>query len=151
MGLDIYVGTLTRYYSGQWETIAAQTAREQGWSFKTVRPDNPDDAVTDPAQLAPAVQSWQAATSEALGDNLSEPLDWQEGMTPPYFTDKPDWDGLGGVLLWAAYLEQPGLQRPKRYTKDWEHDPAFAASTAESFQSPYVRNFDERALAAGHR
>ena len=48
-----------------------------------------------------------------------------------------DWHLLRGVPYVIRLVA--GLQRPKRYTKDWEHDPAFAASTAESFQSPYVR------------
>jgi hypothetical protein len=30
MGLDVYVGSLTRYYAGDWELIAQQAAREIG-------------------------------------------------------------------------------------------------------------------------
>jgi hypothetical protein len=138
MALDVYVGTLTRYYSGQWETILARTAREQGRTLQVVRPDEPSEAVTDPSRIAPAIADWRATLSDALGDHLGEPLDWPEGMEPPYFTDKPDWDGLGGLLLWAAYAEQAGLQRPVAYPEDWQNDPAYRASTAADFRSKYL-------------
>jgi len=130
MGLDIYVGNLTRYYSGQWETIVARTMREQGTPFQVIRPNNPSDAVTDPAQITPAVIAWRRGLSEALGSYLMRPLDWSEDVASPYFTDKPDWDGLAGVLLWAAYSEQPNLKRPIGYTKEFGNDPAFKAGTA---------------------
>jgi hypothetical protein len=138
MALDVYVGTLTRYYAGQWETILARMAREQGRILQVVRPDTPSDVVTDPSQIAPAIVGWRAMLSDALGDHLAEPLDWTEGMEPPYFTDRPDRDGLGGLLLWAAYLEQAGLRRPSAYPEDWENDPAYRASTAADFRSTYM-------------
>jgi hypothetical protein len=149
MGLDIYVGTLTRYYSGRWETIVARAARDQGVAFQTVRPDNPSDAVTDPSRIAPAVVSWRTSLSGALGDHVQAPLDWPEGMDAPYFTDKPDWDGFGGLVLWAAYLEQPGLQRPIAYRKDWENDAAFKAATAQDFQSKYMPTLTSELWLAG--
>ena len=34
MGLDIYAGTLTRYYSHNWKTVVQQWAEENGYSFK---------------------------------------------------------------------------------------------------------------------
>jgi len=37
MGLDIYVGPFARYYRGDWETVVARVAREQGIAFKVIR------------------------------------------------------------------------------------------------------------------
>ena len=39
MGLDIYAGTLTRYYSHNWKTVVQQWAEENGWSFQKITPD----------------------------------------------------------------------------------------------------------------
>ncbi len=36
MGLDIYAGTLTRYYPDDWKTVAQQWAEEMGYDFSTV-------------------------------------------------------------------------------------------------------------------
>ena len=30
MALDVYVGSLTRYYAGEWENVSERTARERG-------------------------------------------------------------------------------------------------------------------------
>src|SRR6266436_6378887 len=48
MGLDIYVGSLTRYYAGDWETVVQRHARETGVSVRVVRSNESEDAVTDP-------------------------------------------------------------------------------------------------------
>jgi hypothetical protein len=37
MGLNVYVGTLTRYYAGEWELVTQTAAREAGLSFEVVR------------------------------------------------------------------------------------------------------------------
>ncbi len=39
MGLDIYAGTLTRYYSHNWKTIVQQWAEENGYTFNRITPD----------------------------------------------------------------------------------------------------------------
>ena len=33
MGLDIYAGPLTRYYSHNWKTVVQQWAEENGYTF----------------------------------------------------------------------------------------------------------------------
>jgi hypothetical protein len=38
MGLDVYVGSLTRYYTGDWETIVQQAGREMGLEVRVERP-----------------------------------------------------------------------------------------------------------------
>jgi len=38
MGLDVYVGPLTRYYSFEWETIIQRAGREQGLEVRIARP-----------------------------------------------------------------------------------------------------------------
>ena len=37
MALDVYVGPLTRYYTGEWENVAERAARERGEAV--ARPD----------------------------------------------------------------------------------------------------------------
>ena len=34
MGLDIYAGTLTRYYAHNWKSTVQQWAEENGYAFK---------------------------------------------------------------------------------------------------------------------
>jgi hypothetical protein len=53
MGLDIYVGSLTRYYARDWETVVQKHARESGTKLTVERPNEPPDVVTDPETIRP--------------------------------------------------------------------------------------------------
>jgi hypothetical protein len=37
MGLDVYVGPLSRYYGSQWETIIQQYGQERGMGVQVIR------------------------------------------------------------------------------------------------------------------
>ena len=129
MGLDIYVGTLTRYHAGAWKTIVQQTMEAQGIPVKTVRADASPDAITDPKVIEKAVREWRSQIASALRGQSASVLDWTEGMSPPYFTDKPDWDGYGAVVLLAAY-DAVGKPPPKEVTGEWQSDPTIAEAKA---------------------
>jgi hypothetical protein len=139
MGLDIYVGSYTRYFSRDWETIVQQSARLAGQEVVIARPGDADteDAVADPDEIRPAVIAWRAALSESLGDTIGGPLDWDESPESPYFTDKPAWDCWGSLMLWAAYSEHPDIVRPTDFIDQWSTDPAFVASTDPGVESAY--------------
>jgi hypothetical protein len=128
MGLDVYVGSLTRYYARAWETVVQKAGREQGIAVQIVRdrPASPDP-VTEPQQINEAVLMWRGAIAKALSDGgaISGGLDWAEGVDVPYFTDKPGWTCFGALLLLAAYEEDKprfGDRWPKRVEAGWERD-----------------------------
>ena len=51
MGLDVYVGSLTRYYAHDWETAVQRLGCEQGIPVVIVRARlQSPDAITDPAR-----------------------------------------------------------------------------------------------------
>lgn len=146
MGLDIYVGSLTRYFARDWKTIIQQAAeRGQIPQVQVIRQNEPKDAVTDPEQIRPAVLAWRQGLSTGLGQHLRSPLEWDESNASPYFTDKPAWNCYGALLLWAAYSEHQDLKRPMlnplslpgRRTGDWHSNPAYQRSVAEGFRTRY--------------
>jgi hypothetical protein len=138
MGLDVYVGSLTRYYSGDWETVVQKWGRENGTPVHVVRPPaDPEDAVRDPQRIGPVVLAWRKQLAEALGEHLDGPMVWNESHEAPYFTDKPAWDGYADLLLWAAYAEHPDLRQPEQPPKDFHTDPAYQASNGEGYQTRY--------------
>ena len=124
MGLDVFVGTLTRCYSGDWELIAQQAAKEIGLTLNVIRQHNPPDAVRDPDQIRPSVLAWRESLSTALADSIATPLDWDESQMAPYFTDKPTWDCYSDLVLWAAYDEQRQLCRPESHVNGWSKEVA---------------------------
>ena len=83
MGLDVYVGSLTRYYCRDWETIVQQMARGTGKKVEVVRVvDDAQDANDDPDQVRAAVLAWRAKLAEALKEVLVGGLDWREDDGP---------------------------------------------------------------------
>jgi hypothetical protein len=129
VGLDVYVGPLTRYYVEGPADVVERIARHQ------------DLPVTDGLEaeevIRAAVGRWREGLSRWLGDRLDGPLDWDESAPAPCFTDKPGWDGYGGALLLAAHDEHPELPLPVQVSADWPDDPAYQAASAPGAGSRY--------------
>ncbi len=140
MGLDVYVGSLTRYYLQDWESVVQRAAREAGTPIEVVRPEVEEDGeeiVTDPDQIRETVDMWRDAVSQALDEHLEDSLEWDESIEAPYFTDKPTWDCYSSLLLWAAYSEHEDLERPTACVDDWNEDPAYQKSADPEFETDY--------------
>lgn len=111
MGLDVYVGPLTRYTLGAWLTVVQRALQADGHEVRMVHTGpTQKDVITDPTVVADAVLSWQAGLLTALGASGG----WADEAGLPYWTAKPDWDGYGGMVLLAAYDEQPELNPATR-------------------------------------
>lgn len=136
MGLDVYVGTLTRYYARQWETVVQRAAREMNLPLRVERPAA-SEAPAEPIEIEPIVAAWRDAINASLSTHLSSPITWQEGMAPPYFTDKPAWDCYSALLVWAAHGEHPDTPLPDVAPEDWTTDVAVCRSQADGFTSRY--------------
>jgi hypothetical protein len=106
MGLDVYVGPLTRYYCFEWETIVQQAGRQQGMEVQIIRP--PGFEKPDPREVLEAVASWRKTLADAIG----VPMRWDETAFGPYETDKPDWDGYHAVRYLALSEEFGDLPAP---------------------------------------
>jgi hypothetical protein len=138
MGLDIYVGSLTRYYTGDWETAVQQAGQMMGLEVHTVRPQRDEETVTDTAVVGEVVDLWMKALAKGLEAHLGgAPCTWEEEPFSAYFTDKPAWDCYGSLLLWAAHAEHPELERPGAFVENWHEASALVASNAEGFDTQF--------------
>ena len=123
MGLDIYAGTLTRYYSHNWKTVVQQWAEENGYAFNRITPDGEpadNEEELSPAEVQAAVENWRDQILSAISQPGQPPYaPWIEDNEKPYYTDKPDWDAFGAMLLVAAChtYEEPV---PPTVEKDWD-------------------------------
>jgi hypothetical protein len=129
VGLDVYVGSLTRYYVEGPADVVERIAR-----YQNVPAGDGNDAEE---VIRAAVVRWRDGLSRWLGDRLAGPLDWDESAPAPCFTDKPGWDGYGGALLLAAHDEHPELPPPAQVSADWPDDPAYLAASARGAGSRY--------------
>jgi hypothetical protein len=129
VGLDVYVGSLTRYYTEGPGDVVERIARHQCVPF--------GDGQDAEAVVRSAVLTWRDGLSRWLGDRLAGPLDWDESSPAACFTDKPGWDGYGGALLLAAHDEHPELPVPATVSADWPDDLAYQAASARGAASRY--------------
>ncbi len=134
MALDLYAGTLTRYYSGDWEP-ALLSGGKPG-ELRRVRVGENGAAGEDPEEVRQAVLGWMQWVNEEV-DLLEEPLDWSEAPGLPYATARLSPEALGALQLWAAYAENPGIPRPEAMPADWMEDPVLARSLDNDFPSRF--------------
>lgn len=159
MALDVYVGTLTRFYTGNWRPIVAQLSDgpdhycgticrvvERVVDGQTRTSDGKVQNIevkVNRDQLRPAsvaqerIESWRREVNEALEARLTHPIEWIEANDGEYFTDKPGWHPYGALLLWAAHEEHPEFGWPTEVPEDLGADPAFEASSEDSMPSRY--------------
>jgi hypothetical protein len=134
MGLDIYAGPLSRYYSGAWRTAVQQWADSQGMRHVVIRPgqrglrglwDRMLSTLRRKADPVALVSEWRDRL--AADGRFAGAADWQwpEAVDLDYDTDKPDFDGYGAVQLWAAYCERRHVARPVEFSPGWAEDPVF--------------------------
>jgi hypothetical protein len=129
VGLDVYVGSLTRYYVESSADVVERIAHHRGMAVS--------DGQDAEEVIRAAVVGWRDGLSRSLGDRLDGPLDWDESGPAPCFTDKPGWDGYGGTLLLAAHDEHPELPTPAQVSADWPDDLAYQAASAPGAGSRY--------------
>lgn len=123
MGMDLYTGTLTRYYARNWKTSTQQWAEEHGYTYNRIGPGGPmeQEQTPDPAEVCPAMESWRDSILAALKNSGVECPSWPENNEAPYYTDKPDWDAWLALIL-AAACAVTGEELPPTVAKGWGED-----------------------------
>lgn len=124
MGLDIYAGTLTRYYSRNWKNKVQQIAEANGQKCEmTDGLGNKIKPVEDAAEIM-EIRDIVCQWSEELAANIEHfnpPMPhklWDENNESEYYTDKPDWEAYGAlVMLMACHLHNYPL--PEYVENGW--------------------------------
>jgi hypothetical protein len=139
MGLDVYVGSLTRYYARQWQTVTERHARERGIAYHRISTGDEEGGLKDPVAIRRVVvDRWLPAVAAGLKGRISVPFEWDESDDAPYFTDKPDWSGYHALVLAAAYHDHQDLPVPQEVPGEIDDDAAWRRTTVDGF----VTRFD---------
>lgn len=141
MGLDIYSGKLTRYYSRNWKTIVQQQAEERGIKCELVCFAGEIKPVEDKKeidQIREIVVEWIDSIADGLPQIADMPLPrplWDESTECDYYTDKPDWDAVGALKLLQACLS---LNRPL---------PEYVENGWNAYKEPVVKEAVSKRIA----
>lgn len=104
MGLDIYAGTLTRYFTRNWKTHVQKMAEIKGYKCCLYHPKGELKPIEDPAQIREihhALCQWRDELGSTIQPNLPAPL-WDEDTDEEYFTDKPGWLAYSALVFLQA-------------------------------------------------
>ena len=102
MGMDLYAGTLTRYYAHNWKTEAQLWAEENGFGYQKIGPDSEPGEEMSSEEIRQAVEKWRDNLLSAIREHGSRIGSWPEDNEHPYLTNKPDWPAFEALLLYAA-------------------------------------------------
>ena len=73
MGLDIYVGTLTRYYSGNWKLINQIIAEQEGMTFSIKTPEGeytpPTYTPKEIEEIRNNIEDWQTYLLDSIPED----------------------------------------------------------------------------------
>lgn len=117
MGMDLYAGTLTRYYAHNWKTETQQWAEDNGFGYQKISPDLESEEETSPEAIRQAVETWRDNLLSAIREYGSLVGSWQEDNEHPYLTNKPDWPAFEALLLYAA-CKCLGEPLPEKFGKE---------------------------------
>ena len=126
MGLDLYVGSLTRYFCGNWDTSLQQQCRKKSVPYSRENEGKEKFEKKPREKVHPGVLEWKNGIISKLNGSCTQPVDWDESEKAPYFTDQLHFQGHSSLLLWAAYAEHPELSRPTAVVEDFEEDEAYS-------------------------
>ena len=120
MGLDIYAGTLTRYYSRNWKTSVQQWGEANGVNVNIVRPEEQQGETVPADEILQDVTGWREQLIEALGGSITRRPFWTEDNdVTPYYTDKPDWDAVSALQLYVS-CKATGSEVPEKVAKRFD-------------------------------
>lgn len=130
MSLGLYVGSLTRFLTGDWVSLDEETG-------ETVHHVPPEEAVTDADLVRSVVVHWQEGLRAGLAARDMRFEAWDEGPGTAYATADPGWAGYGALMLLASYDDRPDLSGPDDVAERWRESPAHRAVSAPDAHTRY--------------
>lgn len=123
--MDLYAGTLTRYYAHNWKTEAQLWAEENGFGYQKIGPDSEPGEEMSSEEIRQAVEKWRDNLLSAIREHGSRIGSWPEDNEHPYLTNAPS--------LWKLYCrDNPILAEiPEAFDRlqVFEHDARYEYRT----------------------
>ena len=87
MGLDLYAGTFTRYYTRNWKTVVEAWAEANGVDFK--RTEAEDEEKLSPEEVQEIVCAWRDEMLQAVTPENQLPETRASTRRPNFTTTRP--------------------------------------------------------------
>tara|TARA_R110000744_G_scaffold351533_1_gene457370 strand:- start:1169 stop:1945 length:777 start_codon:yes stop_codon:yes gene_type:complete len=130
VSLDLYCGSLSKFYSRDFETPQAKFARENGFEYQLVYEGEPIDWF-NPVEARDKADAFIEKLTSRLGEKENT-CRWDDKRTE-YAVEQLHVRSLSALLLTAAYLYRSDLQRPEHVPEGFESDPAYEESSDREY------------------
>lgn len=110
MGLDLYAGTLTRYYAHNWKTESQQWAEAHSFGYQKITSEMESENSMSTEEVQQVIETWRDSLLSAIRTEGTSVEAWPENNECPYYTSKPDWPAL---LLHVSIELPDSLKRTK--------------------------------------
>ena len=147
MGVDLFAGTLQRYYTRRWETPGAAAARARGQDYRMAYARGGDPLPMDRHAARAEIRDFAKRLQPKL--QLSDGPFWNESIELPYKTLQLTYEGLGALLLWTAHLYRPDLARPRLLPNDPWRAPAVAEAAKGGYYAGPMAVFEVHMVVPG--
>ena len=118
--MDIYTGTLTRYYAANWKTTTQQWCEANGVEYQRTSSEEEEDnsEPMSPEEVQKTIEDWRNGMLSALAKHFNTSLPaWKEDNVRPYYTEKMDWTAYEALRLYIA-CKTYGEPLPPKFKPD---------------------------------
>lgn len=117
MGLDLYAGTLTRYYAHNWKTESQQWAEVHSFGYQKITSEMESENSMSAEEVQQVIETWRDSLLSAIRTEGTSVEPWPENNECPYYTSKPDWPAFEALLLYVA-CRILGEPLPEKFSKE---------------------------------
>lgn len=130
-GLDIYSGSLAKFYKNDYTSTQALAAKELGMEFKTVFPDGEPKWLTEGNADKKVKKFLRKIETDRAGDGI-DITHWNEGFNE-YHIEQLGWENLSALIYITAYTIRQDLQRPTNFSGVYEDYEAYQDATEKGY------------------
>lgn len=105
MALDIYCGSLGRYYAHNWCNIEEQKTKGKEPGIEGERMTELCNLPISAEETGEVVLQWKEYITGQIQAHHNCPVDWAEDLNGDYATDRLSWENFGALIIWALHVE----------------------------------------------
>ena len=139
MAIDIYCGSLGRYYAHEWYNIVDQATKGKEPKIEGERMTQLCNLPISAQETEDVVLKWKEYITGQIQDHHNCPVEWTENLEEDYATDRLSWENFGALIIFALHVEM-GRKVPLHKLSeewDWTKEPVYRKYVDEKYKPVY--------------
>lgn len=131
MSLDLYAGSLGKYYQRDFETPQQRLGREQGWDTSVIYAGDEPEWLTA-ENVKQVIEAFKGQIFDSMGEVSPTIHQWNE-QSDKYLTEQIFHECHAAILLLTAYTYRTELERPKKLPVNIDEDIAISQASDKDY------------------